>query len=86
MVLFLFLCYHTKEGKLSRHKKSSSGAKEKAHDVKISKPAGEELPAGCIHVRARRGEATDNHSVAERVCIVNRIIPLLSFFHVNVMT
>ncbi|XP_042461832.1 transcription factor bHLH63-like isoform X1 [Zingiber officinale] len=48
----------SKEGKLSRHKK--------AHDVKNSKPC-EELSAGYIHVRARRGEATDNHSLAERV-------------------
>jgi hypothetical protein len=26
-----------------------------------------ELPKDCIHVRARRGEATDSHSLAERV-------------------
>jgi hypothetical protein len=28
----------------------------------------EEEAAGYVHVRARRGQATDRHSVAERVC------------------
>ncbi|KAJ6347065.1 hypothetical protein OIU76_003711 [Salix suchowensis] len=32
----------------------------------IKKRVPVELPAGCVHVRARRGEATDNHSLAER--------------------
>ena len=27
----------------------------------------EEPPSGYIHVRARRGQATDSHSLAERV-------------------
>ncbi|KAI3455109.1 hypothetical protein Pfo_011772 [Paulownia fortunei] len=31
------------------------------------KKAAEEAPAGYIHVRARRGQATDSHSLAERV-------------------
>ncbi|KAK4837043.1 hypothetical protein QYF36_002361 [Acer negundo] len=26
-----------------------------------------EVPSGCVHVRARRGQATDSHSLAERV-------------------
>jgi len=32
-----------------------------------SKKADEEEPKGYIHVRARRGQATDSHSLAERV-------------------
>lgn len=31
------------------------------------KKAPEEPPSGYVHVRARRGEATDSHSLAERV-------------------
>ncbi|RWW85726.1 hypothetical protein BHE74_00005576 [Ensete ventricosum] len=37
-----------------------------ADAMKASKTCGES-PAGYIHVRARRGEATDSHSLAERV-------------------
>lgn len=29
----------------------------------------EEKPKEVVHVRARRGQATDSHSLAERVCI-----------------
>ena len=32
-----------------------------------SKEVDEEEPKGYIHVRARRGQATDSHSLAERV-------------------
>jgi hypothetical protein len=34
---------------------------------KAKEAAGGEPPAGYIHVRARRGQATDSHSLAERV-------------------
>lgn len=33
-----------------------------------------------IHVRARRGQATDSHSLAERVIISCKFFFLLSFF------
>uniref|UniRef100_A0A5B6ZZN9 BHLH domain-containing protein n=2 Tax=Davidia involucrata TaxID=16924 RepID=A0A5B6ZZN9_DAVIN len=36
-------------------------------DHKDQKKVPEEAPAGYIHVRARRGQATDSHSLAERV-------------------
>lgn len=42
---------------------------------KSSKPA-VEPPKDYVHVRARRGQATDSHSLAERV---NTAVPLSSF-------
>lgn len=43
-------------------------AEEKTKRVaKKQKKAPEEAPRGYVHVRARRGEATDSHSLAERV-------------------
>ncbi|CAN4089291.1 unnamed protein product [Withania somnifera] len=45
-------------------KKKKSNSKLVAKDEKI---ANEEAPTGYIHVRARRGQATDSHSLAERV-------------------
>lgn len=32
-----------------------------------------EKPREVVHVRARRGEATDSHSLAERVCFYHKI-------------
>lgn len=37
---------------------------------KDRKKDGEEPPNGYIHVRARRGQATDSHSLAERVFVL----------------
>uniref|UniRef100_A0A0D3G281 BHLH domain-containing protein n=2 Tax=Oryza barthii TaxID=65489 RepID=A0A0D3G281_9ORYZ len=69
-------------GKSRKHKRSNVGLKgleeKKArrvvlhqHDDDVKKKAKEaasgEPPAGYIHVRARRGQATDSHSLAERV-------------------
>uniref|UniRef100_A0A0D9ZT23 BHLH domain-containing protein n=1 Tax=Oryza glumipatula TaxID=40148 RepID=A0A0D9ZT23_9ORYZ len=69
-------------GKSRKHKRSNVGLKgleeKKArrvvlhqHDDDVKKKAkeaaGGEPPAGYIHVRARRGQATDSHSLAERV-------------------
>lgn len=34
---------------------------------KDEKKGAEDPPTGYIHVRARRGQATDSHSLAERV-------------------
>ena len=43
-----------------------------------------EPPRDYIHVRARRGQATDSHSLAERVRIINSLFSkhdLLAFLH-----
>ena len=40
---------------------------KRVRPAKKQKKVPVELPTGCVHVRARRGEATDNHSLAERV-------------------
>lgn len=45
----------------------SSGPGSKGAAEKNSKPA--EPPKDYIHVRARRGQATDSHSLAERVSL-----------------
>ncbi|XP_019707848.1 transcription factor BC1 isoform X2 [Elaeis guineensis] len=55
----------TKESKSRKHK-STEGKKPKAEEVKEREPC-DEAPPGYIHVRARRGQATDSHSLAERV-------------------
>ena len=50
--------------------KKQKGSKEAKNGVKNDKgeeEASEEPPKGYIHVRARRGQATDSHSLAERV-------------------
>ncbi|KAG4116881.1 hypothetical protein ERO13_D12G195200v2 [Gossypium hirsutum] len=49
-----------KEGKAKEKKKCNNGKKGE-------KKSPEEPPSGYIHVRARRGQATDSHSLAERV-------------------
>ncbi|PKU78715.1 transcription factor bHLH137 [Dendrobium catenatum] len=53
--------YNFKVTKNGRNRKQ-----KKAIDEKKMKE-GEEPPVGYIHVRARRGQATDSHSLAERV-------------------
>uniref|UniRef100_A0A0D9WBR2 BHLH domain-containing protein n=1 Tax=Leersia perrieri TaxID=77586 RepID=A0A0D9WBR2_9ORYZ len=65
-------------GKSRKHRRSNVGVRglqeKKARRVVVhghgdvkAKEAGGEPPAGYIHVRARRGQATDSHSLAERV-------------------
>nr|QOJ43681.1 bHLH transcription factor [Dracaena cambodiana] len=49
----------------SRRKKANDEEKGKAKEV--VKANEKEPPSGYIHVRARRGQATDSHSLAERV-------------------
>ncbi|XWS37059.1 hypothetical protein CRYUN_Cryun19dG0010800 [Craigia yunnanensis] len=59
-----------KEGKSKKQKKcndAKNGKKESKADKKDQKKSPEEPPTGYIHVRARRGQATDSHSLAERV-------------------
>lgn len=51
-------------------KKQRKCSEEKKNTNKALVPADEEEqqpPKGYIHVRARRGQATDSHSLAERV-------------------
>ncbi|KAF8653845.1 hypothetical protein HU200_061971 [Digitaria exilis] len=48
------------ESKSKRGKRSHKGSEEKS-------TTDDEAPKGYIHVRARRGQATDSHSLAERV-------------------
>lgn len=45
------------------------------------KASEEEPPAGYIHVRARRGQATDSHSLAERV--LKCFFSLFLFFYLH---
>ncbi|XP_045823294.1 transcription factor bHLH137-like [Trifolium pratense] len=61
-----------KEGRGKKQKKSSGEGmkgdeKKKEEKKKDQKKNVEEPPTGYIHVRARRGQATDSHSLAERV-------------------
>ncbi|TKY60545.1 dimerization protein [Spatholobus suberectus] len=58
------------EGENKKQKKSNGGVKgeNKPKEVKKDQKKGpEDPPTGYIHVRARRGQATDSHSLAERV-------------------
>ncbi|KAG4137120.1 hypothetical protein ERO13_D07G051900v2 [Gossypium hirsutum] len=57
-----------KEGKSKKQKKGNDEKKAYKGCKKDRKKGGEEPPNGrYIHVRARRGQATDSHSLAERV-------------------
>ncbi|KAK9278608.1 hypothetical protein L1049_028181 [Liquidambar formosana] len=61
-----------REGKGKKQRKGNGAlndAEEKKSkaDKKEQKKVPEEAPTGYIHVRARRGQATDSHSLAERV-------------------
>ncbi|RDX61502.1 Transcription factor bHLH137, partial [Mucuna pruriens] len=53
-----------------KQRKSNGGLKEEEkpkEEKKDQRKCPEEPPTGYIHVRARRGQATDSHSLAERV-------------------
>ncbi|TYI17907.1 hypothetical protein ES332_A07G055600v1 [Gossypium tomentosum] len=56
-----------KEGKPKNQKKGNDEKKVYKGSKKDRKKGGEEPPNGYILVRARRGQATDSHSLAERV-------------------
>ncbi|CAK7336805.1 unnamed protein product [Dovyalis caffra] len=56
-----------KEVKSKRQKKCCGDVKQEEKKPKVEKKVPEEPPTGYIHVRARRGQATDSHSLAERV-------------------
>lgn len=47
--------------------KGNEEKKTKENKKDQKKKVNEEAPTGFIHVRARRGQATDSHSLAERV-------------------
>ncbi|XP_055831926.1 basic helix-loop-helix protein 80-like [Solanum dulcamara] len=53
------------DGKKQKKRNGNVKKEKKAKDNK--KKAPEEAPTGYVHVRARRGQATDSHSLAERV-------------------
>ncbi|XP_042953757.1 transcription factor bHLH137-like isoform X3 [Carya illinoinensis] len=57
------------EGKTKKQKKckGTQTEKEKPKAEKEQKKVAKEPPTGYVHVRARRGQATDSHSLAERV-------------------
>ncbi|KAF1887941.1 hypothetical protein Lal_00023949 [Lupinus albus] len=66
----------SREGKSKKKKKSNDEVKEEnkaKEEKKIEKEGPEEPPKGYIHVRARRGQATDSHSLAERVETYNTL-------------
>ncbi|KAJ0094807.1 hypothetical protein Patl1_17016 [Pistacia atlantica] len=60
-------------GKGDEKERKYSGNPRKAEDRRVKrapkkqKKVPEEVPSGFVHVRARRGQATDSHSLAERV-------------------
>ncbi|KAJ7957191.1 Transcription factor protein [Quillaja saponaria] len=59
------------EGRSKKQKRSNGALKEvekkRKTEKKEQKKNSEETQTGYIHVRARRGQATDSHSLAERV-------------------
>ncbi|XP_061338988.1 transcription factor BC1-like isoform X2 [Gastrolobium bilobum] len=58
------------EGRNKKLKKSNGGVKEEdkqKEEKRDQRKCPQESPTGYIHVRARRGQATDSHSLAERV-------------------
>ncbi|XP_019154102.1 PREDICTED: transcription factor bHLH137-like isoform X3 [Ipomoea nil] len=59
------------KGKRKRERMNNNGDEEKelesSEKMEEKKGVEEEAPVGYIHVRARRGQATDTHSLAERV-------------------
>lgn len=64
------------ENKGKKQKKCNDANNDEEKKLKVDKnnqaKAEEEPPRGYIHVRARRGQATDSHSLAERVLIQTR--------------
>ncbi|XP_021308564.1 transcription factor bHLH137 isoform X1 [Sorghum bicolor] len=57
-----FSSAHSKDSNSKESTKKKGGKRDRS-----SKEVDEEEPKGYIHVRARRGQATDSHSLAERV-------------------
>lgn len=55
-----------------------SGRKRKRNNGRVV-----EKPKEVIHVRAKRGQATDSHSLAERVCIYHVSKYFSRYIHKN---
>lgn len=61
-----------------KKQKKSEGTRKDENEKKLNKAgkkdqkikAAEEAPTDYVHVRARRGQATDSHSLAERVLLI----------------
>lgn len=63
---FVFVHFEWVQRERKRQKQSKhSSASKNAERRRVKRDA--EPPTGYVHVRARRGEATDSHSLAERV-------------------
>jgi hypothetical protein len=62
----------------------SAGRKQsKGKSSKSKQPAADEPPRDYVHVRARRGQATDSHSLAERVS--KFLLPFRLLLHLEYM-
>ena len=65
---------------MKKQKKCNGTLKEEEKKSKAGKKGqkklAEEPPTGYIHVRARRGQATDSHSLAERVQFILKNPPI----------
>ncbi|ONM22818.1 Transcription factor bHLH137 [Zea mays] len=61
---FSFSSAHSKQDSSSKGSTKNRGGKRGRSSKEVDE---EEEPKGYIHVRARRGQATDSHSLAERV-------------------
>ncbi|XP_057495704.1 basic helix-loop-helix protein 80-like [Actinidia eriantha] len=61
---------YKKEKKYDDRMSRNRGEKKVKAERKDQKTANEEAPTGYVHVRARRGQATDSHSLAKRLASV----------------
>jgi len=69
------------EGANKKQKNSNGGdqGENKEKEVKKDQKKGsEDPPTGYIHVRARRGQATDSHSLAERVQYIHHSLTTMN--------
>lgn len=62
--------------------KASGDANQKQNNDNSKPP---EPPKDYIHVRARRGQATDSHSLAERVRAKTQMLCISLFLHSNLI-
>lgn len=68
-----------KQRKCKNTQKDEEDLKSEAEKKEKKKLSDEQPPTGYIHVRARRGQATDSHSLAERVLLLES----QCFYHFN---
>lgn len=78
---FLQVVAEKEEPNAKKSKNDEASGKEKETSKAKTKANSEtpEAPKDYIHVRARRGQATDSHSLAERVCL-NSMLCSVDFF------